>query len=121
MGLVHSATAPSAFADSRDWLLSEGGPSLPAVLPRPTCFLLFQTQQLGARGKYPGSTAAPGLPEEVRKLQHAWERGGRWGTVARQAVTQGGAGLPGVLGLRQGPMAGVTGVSGAISMVVKVG
>lgn len=31
-----------------------------------TCSLLFQAQQLGARGEHPGPAAAPGLPEEVR-------------------------------------------------------
>lgn len=66
------------------------------------CFLLFQTQQLGARGKYPGPKAAPGLPEEVRKLTSPRGKGENVGeSEARRIAVQGGPGLPG-LGLGSG-------------------
>lgn len=84
----------SAPAISRD-LLSQ----MPVAFCFTTiCSLLFQTQQLGARGKYPGPTATPGLPEEVRTLQHVWGGGEWW--------REGGSGSPGVrgLGCQPGPL-----------------
>lgn len=62
-----------------------------------TCSLLFQTQQLGARGKYPGPTAAPGLPEEVRVIA-VWGGENPGGTVTCHTSILGSAGPPGVLG-----------------------
>lgn len=60
------------------------------------CFLLFQTQQLGARREYPGPKAAPGLPEEVRTLTARVGRGRMLGRpVACPVVVQGQARLAG--------------------------